>query len=153
MGPRSGGRRLMLEDLANAIFEEETEGMTEAHCMALRRVRFAVSFPILELGFDAPEMVPLRIRLDARQYNAGAPTVTLCDWEGNPFQSLPRSGGIFNNSAHEITHLPFVCMIGTNEYHTHPSHLSDLWSQYRDSRTLGNIVYQIQQGWLQTWRQ
>jgi len=52
-----------------------------------------------------------------------------------------------------ITHLPFVCMIGTNEYHTHSSHVSDAWSQYRDSRTLGSIVYQIQQGWLQIWRQ
>lgn len=143
----------MLEDLARALFEEETEGMTETHCTALRRVRFAVSFPILELGFDAPGMVPLRIRLDARRYNAEAPTVTLCDWEGNAFKTLPRSGGIFNHSEHAITHLPFVCMIGTNEYHTHSSHVSDAWSQHRDSRTLGSIVYQIQQGWLQTWRQ
>lgn len=143
----------MLEDLARALFEEETEGMTETHCMALRRVRFVVAFPILELGFDSPEMVPLRIRLGARRYNAEAPAVTLCDWEGNSFKTLPRSGGIFNNSEHPITHLPFVCMIGTNEYHTHSSHVAELWSQYRDGRTLGSIVYQIQQGWRQTWRQ
>ncbi len=143
----------MLEDLARALFEEETEGMTETHYKTLQRVRFAAAFPILELGFDAQEMVPLRIRVDASRYNAEAPSVTLCDWDGNPFKTLPRSGGIFNNSEHAATHLPFVCMIGTNEYHTHSSHVSDAWAQYRDSRTLGSIVYQIQQGWLQTWRQ
>jgi hypothetical protein len=143
----------MLEDLARALFEYETEGMTETHCAALRRARFLVAFPILELGFDAPEMVPLRIRIDARQYNAEAPAVTLCDWEGVPFKTLPRSGGIFNNSEHPITRLPFVCMIGTNEYHTHPSHVADLWSQYRDIRTVASIVYQIEQGWRQTWHQ
>lgn len=143
----------MLEDLARAVFEEETEGMTETHCTALQRVRFSVSFPILELGFDGPGMVPLRIRLNAQRYNAEPPAVTLCDWEGQPFMKLPRSGGIFNNSPHAITGLPFVCMVGTNEYHTHSSHLGDSWSQYRDARTLSTLVYQIQQGWLQTWRQ
>lgn len=143
----------MLEDLARALFNEETEGMTETHCMALQRVRFAAAFPFLELGFHAPGMVPLRIRLDAQMYNAEAPAVTLCDWEGTPFQALPCSGGIFNHSEHPITHLPFVCMIGTNEYHTHPSHVADAWSKYRNGRTLGSIVYQIQQGWTQTWRQ
>ncbi len=143
----------MLEDLARALFEEETRDMTEAHSTALQRVRFAVAFPILDFGFDAPDMVPLRIRLDAHRYNAEAPAVTLRDWGGTPFKTLPHSGGIFNASAHAITHLPFVCMIGTNEYHTHSSHVADAWSQYRDSRTLGSIVYQIQQGWRQTWRQ
>lgn len=142
----------MLDDLARALFEEETEGMTDTHSATLHRVRFAVAFPVLELGFDAAEMVPLRIRLDARQYNTEAPAVTLCDWEGSPFKTLPRSGGIFNNSAHPITKLPFVCMIGTNEYHTHSSHRTDGWSQYRGSRTLSSIVFQIQQGWRQIWQ-
>jgi hypothetical protein len=143
----------MREDLARALFEAETEGMTETHCTALQRVRFEVSFPLLDLGFEAPAMVPLRIRLDTSNYNASAPTVTLCDWDGSPFKELPRSGGIFNKSHHPITHLPFVCMVGTNEYHTHTSHTSDLWSNYRANRTLGSIVFQIQEGWQQTWRQ
>lgn len=142
----------MLEDLARALFEEETEGMTETHCTALQRVRFSAAFPILDLGFEAPNMVPLRLQLNAQRYNAEAPAITLCDWEGVPFKTLPRSGGIFNNSLHEATRLPFICMIGTNEYHTHPSHRGDNWSQYRDSRTLAALVYQIQQGWQQTWR-
>ena len=143
----------MLEDLAKALFDEETAGMTEAHCVALQRVRFVVAFPFLELGFDAPRMLPLRIRVDTQRYNAEAPAVTLCDWGGNPFKTLPRSGGIFNHSEHPMTHRPFVCMVGTNEYHTHSSHIADAWSKYRDSRTLGSIVYQIQRGWSETWRQ
>lgn len=143
----------MLEDLARAVFEEQTAGMTENHCQALQRVLFSAAFPVLDLGFDAPGTIPLRIRLDARRYNAEAPAVLLCDWEGSAFKTLPRSGGIFNNSAHPITQLPFVCMIGTNEYHTHPSHIADGWSNYRNARTLGDLVFQIQRGWLRTWRQ
>lgn len=142
----------MLQELARALFEEETKDMTEAHCTALQRARFSVAFPVLELGFDAPDMVPLRLQVNAQRYNAEAPAIMLCDWEGRPLKTLPRSGGIFNNSPHEATRLPFICMIGTNEYHTHPSHRGDSWSQYRDSRTLGTLVYQIQQGWQQTWR-
>ncbi len=143
----------MLEDLARALFDAETKGMTEPHCTALQRVRFAANFPILDIGFEEPGMVPLRIRLDARNYNAQAPSVTLCGWDGTILQTLPRSGGIFNPSAHPTTNRPFVCMAGVHEYHTHSSHLGDSWAQYRDDRPLGCIVFQIQQGWWQTWRQ
>jgi hypothetical protein len=43
------------------------------------------------------------------------------------------------------TQIPFMCMVGIREYHTHQSHVGDNWSNHRDSNdyTIANIVVQV----------
>ena len=44
-------------------------------------------------------------------------------------------------------------MAGACEYHEHPSHVNDLWANYRalDAYSLGGIVTQLWRGWERYW--
>ena len=48
---------------------------------------------------------------------------------------------------HPTTGMPFVCLPGIREYHTHPSHLSDKWEGYRLRGTylLRHIIDRVHQ--------
>ena len=35
---------------------------------------------------------------------------------------------------------PFACIQGTYEYHAHPSHLADKWSNYRNTIRLADLI-------------
>jgi hypothetical protein len=49
------------------------------------------------------------------------------------------------------TSIPFMCMRGIREYHTHKSHVADLWSNYRDQPdcSLANLVLQVTEAFQQ----
>jgi hypothetical protein len=113
-------------------------------------------FPLLDISFRDVERVELRLQLACDDWNDTPPSVTLCSADGTPFVTIPpqRPGNaIFNGGAHQRTGRPFVCMIGIREYHDHPSHVADLWSNYRSQSdyTLGGILDQLWRGWRSTW--
>jgi hypothetical protein len=60
-----------------------------------------------------------------------------------------NSSNIFHPDRHPITGQFFICMRGTREYHTHPSHVGDPWESLKqlDNYKLGGILTQIWRGW------
>lgn len=108
-------------------------------------------YPLLDCSFTAPERKTLRLRLACDDWNDLPPSISLLDSAGSQLTRGPTDPkGVFNNSAHPSTGRPFICMRGSREYHTHSSHVNDLWAPLRsDPRyTLFNIVGQIWNAWL-----
>ena len=68
----------------------------------------------------------------------GGGEFTWADW--------PKNGWSVGDP-HPLTGKPFLCLPGIREYHTHPSHLSELWEGYRhrSSYSLRSIVDRVQQ--------
>lgn len=115
-------------------------------------------WPTLDLSFRHPERQELRVRMNCDDWNDTPPSVDLLAPDGHFLTALPtqRPGAtspIFNGSAHHLTTRPFVCMVGVREYHNHPSHVSDVWSNFKHlpSYSLGEIVTQLWRGWEKSW--
>jgi hypothetical protein len=121
--------------LAKARFDKDLAGIDDELCAARGWTVFAQEFPLLDVGFKAESGKTLRLRLRCE------------DWNDQP----PADGksSIFNGSPHPTTGKPFICMRGTREYHTHSSHIGDLWAPLKvlPEFQLGQIVTQIYNGW------
>lgn len=142
----------MLSTVSQALFDEQTKGLTKKLCEARGWEVLENDFPILECVFSASGYRALRVRFDCTEWDERPPSIELLDQEGNllPRELVPRGrSNVFNNSAHPITGKPFVCMAGANEYHTHSSHLNDNWSRYRgrSGYSLGEILSQLWNAW------
>ena len=141
---------------AKALFDAAVALLDPRVVAARGWVIHAKAFPTLDLSFRDPLRQELRLRADCDDWNDSPPSVGLLAPDGSYLTALPtlRPGNsIFNGSAHPKTGRPFVCMIGIREYHEHPSHLNELWANYRarDSYTLGNIIEQLWNGWWRVW--
>lgn len=143
----------MNEAASKALFERDVLGLG-ARLLTSRSWRlYGVEFPVLDVGFRAPNRVEFRLRLIAKNWNDDPPCVELLNSAGEFLTHLPQHpGGVFNNGKHHLTGRPFVCMAGTLEYHTHPSHVGDFWDNYkkRDGYTLGGILTQLWNAWLKS---
>jgi hypothetical protein len=143
----------MNEAIAKELFDQDA-GKIPDKLMAVRNWKlYSREFPVLDIGFQAGGRSEMRVRLTVKNWNDSPPSVALLDSEGNFLNAaqLPKNPGtVFNGGAHPSTGHPFVCMAGTLEYHTHGSHIQDVWDNYkrRDSHTLGGIVTQIWNSWL-----
>ena len=107
-------------------------------------------FPILEVLFTSAGRVPLRVKMGCADWNELPPSIGLFDREGNYLSVIPRDpAGVFNASSHPCVGRPFICMRGSLEYHTHPSHLNDPWEQLRGKSgyDLGGILTQVWRAW------
>jgi hypothetical protein len=107
-------------------------------------------FPVLEVVFRAPGRVPLRTRFTCPDWNELPPSIALLTLEGTTLASIPRDpAGVFNASPHPTSGLPFICMRGSLEYHTHSSHLNDPWDAIRglSAYDLGGLVTQVWRAW------
>ena len=110
-----------------------------------------VSFPVVDCEFRTEDRTPLRIYMDCSEWNEQPLSVTLKNSHGELLRSLPSArSNIFNAGPHQTTGLPFICMAGTKEFHTHPSHLNEKWDQFRDKPgfDIGDILMKIWHGWL-----
>ena len=138
---------------SKALFDEQTQHI-QGDLVESRNWRvFSREFPTLDVAFVTPGRQPLRVQMHAEDWNELPPVVRLLTLEGEWLTALPTGPtSIFNSSAHPITGKPFVCMAGTREYHTHSSHTSDLWENYktRSGYDLGGILTQIWSGWLKS---
>lgn len=108
-----------------------------------------VEFPEFDIEFVADGRDPLRVRIDASDWNEQPPSVQLLDSKGTRLKcgEAPRQS-IFHQGPHQKTGHPFICMVGSKEYHTHSSHLNDLWDNHRQQGGLLSLLTQIWSGWL-----
>ena len=160
MGTARGRRRLRLRPMnpvaARALFDS---AVTRLDARTLASRGWAVhckTFPLLDLSFRSTELQELRVRLRCDDWNDSPPSVELLAPGGDLLAALPaqRPGSsIFNPGRHPSTDRPFVCMAGVREYHTHPSHVGDLWSvrKSQDAFLLGGIITQLWRGWQRFW--
>lgn len=142
----------MHELASRAIFEDQTKHL-KGRLLEVRQWQvISASYPVLDVCFEAAGRVPMRLRMGCEDWNDLPPSVTLLNSEGNPLGagSAPTGSNIFHQGPHDATKLPFVCMAGTREYHTHSSHVGDSWDNYKAGSgfDLGGILTQIWNGWL-----
>lgn len=108
-----------------------------------------VEYPVVDCEFTAPGRTPLRVYMNCADWDERPPSVTLQNSQGEPLKTLPENrNGIFNPGPHRNTGLPFVCMAGTLEFHTHESHLNEKWDINMPDFNIGDILVKIWRGWL-----
>lgn len=141
----------MLKEVSMALFEEQTRGFTPKLANSRNWIFHEISFPIIDCQFTGDGMHGLRIKMDCSDWDERPPSIELLTPEGSalPTNEVPAGTGVYNQSPHKSTQKPFVCMRGSFEYHTHPSHINDPWSQFRGSSayTLGEILSQLWNAW------
>jgi hypothetical protein len=142
----------MHELLSRQLFDKEAEGIARAAEPRDWTV-FTIEYPTIDVGFSGEGRPDLRVRMICDNWDEQPPSVQLLSMDGAFLTSLPRGlSGIFNGSLHPLTGRPFVCMRGTREYHTHPSHIGDLWGNYKgkSENSLGGILTQLWHAWRKT---
>ena len=135
---------------AKLLFDEQVRELTPA--LAERRdwVLHLIDFPSIDCAFTANGRTTLRLQLHCDDWNDLPPAITLHAGNGDLLSELPPNPtGVFNLGPHPSTQRPFVCMRGAREYHTHPSHVGDLWENLKDQEnyTLGGILTQLWNAW------
>jgi hypothetical protein len=83
---------------------------------------------------------PGLFRLGCAKFDAEPPTVAMLDPQTREELPLERWTPGVPHSIHPVTGKPFVCLQGTAEYHSHPSHLQDSWDRYRPVFRLAQTV-------------
>lgn len=131
---------------SKAKFDAEVERLTPDFLRIKRWKLWSTVYPLLDLMIEAK--LPLRLGINCDNWNEVPPSVALLSPSGAFLTSAEAQllgGTIFNQSAHEQTGRPFVCMRGVREYHTHPSHRNEVWDTYRndDGMNIVGIVIQI----------
>lgn len=136
---------------AKALFDGEVAKFTPA--LAARRgwEFHALEFPLIDCSFTAPGRTTLRLRLQCNDWNDLPPAIELHNADGSILTTMPSNPtGVFNMSTHPATGRPFICMRGSREYHTHPSHVTDPWESLKansSSYSLGGILTQLWNAW------
>lgn len=97
---------------------------------------------------------PVAVRLDFTNYDLWAPSLTFVDpLTREP--TLPSVGAVLRREGreeqlivleHPETHLPFLCVPGTREYHSHPQHSGDAWELHRPTGE-GNLATLLDRVW------
>lgn len=139
--------------LSEARFNNDIAGVTDELCEQRAWKLFERHYPILDVGFSSPGGVRLRVRFVCDNWNEQPPSAVLHEWDGSLLVTMPPSStGIFNASAHPVTGRPFICMRGLREWHTHSSHVHDLWEPLRSQAEyrLGAIVHQVWSAWIKS---
>lgn len=137
----------MHEVLARTNFDADVANLTDSLAASYGLTLNSRTFPVLDVSINHSR--PLRLRMIADNWDDVPPSIELLNPDGSTLSGqIP--GGIFHPGPHPSTGRPFVCMRGTREFHTHPSHLNESWSQYRgmDGMELIGILLQI----VDTWR-
>jgi len=144
------GAVAMNETAAKTLFAAQVAMFSE-RLLSLRSWHVYDSiYPVLDVGFRGNTRAELRVQMHCDHWNEQPPSVRLLAADGQLLLNVPRDpGGIFNMGPHPHTGAPFICMRGSREYHTHPSHLTDDWSLCRghSGYDLGGILTQIWRAW------
>jgi hypothetical protein len=140
----------VLEALCRGAFERDVAAIDRrvAESRGWRIVE--ATYPILDVVFTHPTAPALRLKLHCEGWDETTPAIDLLDERGAFLSAKPaNTGGQFHPGPHPITGRPFVCMRGAREYHTHFSHVSDVWENYRGKpgQDLAGILYQLWRVW------
>ena len=140
----------MLEVLSQAAFEAD---MRRLDPTAARRFGWTIvtaAYPVFDVIFNHATAAALRLRSNCSQWDEIPPSIELLNADGTSVTAAPPNvGGVFHPGHHPATGRFFVCMRGTREYHTHPSHVQESWSNYRGTsgNDLVGIVGQLYRAW------
>jgi hypothetical protein len=143
----------VLEALARANFNRDIGAIDTRAAVARGWKIIEDQFPILDVLFIHARLAPLRLKLICRDWDDLPPSIELLDESGAYLKTKPPgTEGQFHPGEHPTTRRPFVCMRGALEYHTHPSHVSDHWANYRGQQgmDLGGIVFQLWRVWMRS---
>lgn len=136
----------MHEQLVKLKFSQDAGVLTPAFLKSRNWALNELSFPIIDVTFLGN--VPLRMRLSCDNWDEEPPSCGILNADGTPWTG-PSKNGIFNTGKHPNTGRCFICMRGSREYHTHPSHLADRWDNYRgqDGNNLPGLLDQLSRAW------
>lgn len=133
----------MRTNLLHRMLDEEID---------LCRSTSAVSRPGVEIWRDGESvLVAFAVRerrwqfaLDCADFDAEPPSVDMVDLETHERLPIEQWLPGVPHSLHPVTGRPFVCIQGTAEYHSHPSHTNDPWDRYRSiyrlPQTIGRLL-------------
>ena len=110
-----------------------------------------LSYPIIDCQFGKAGRTPMRLRMEYTDWDDLPPSITILAPDGTLLVNLAANPtGVFNGSCHPVVSRPFVCMAGSLEYHTHPSHLTERWEQYRGKPGFDvlDILHKLWHAWL-----
>lgn len=136
---------------AKALFDIDVATLTPELGKRRKWTFHLLEFPVVDCSFTESGRTPLRLRLICDSWNESPPEISLHTADGAPLTTaLANPTGVFNGSPHPLTNRQFICMRGSREYHTHPSHIADSWESLRglSSYTLGGILTQLWNAWL-----
>ena len=136
--------------VSEQLFAEQTANLSGVLLEARAWNIFELSYPVIDIGFDTHDAVSLRLKLNFSDWNDLPPTICLHNRDGGPLSPWPPSlSGVFNPGPHPNIGGPFVCTPGSREYHSHPSHTSDLWDNYRNRSgyDIGGILTELWWAW------
>lgn len=138
----------MLEVLSRAAFERDVGRLDSRLASRLGWTVVQRDFPILDVVIHHRSR-PLRLRLDCAGWDDMPPSIELLAEDGSHLATVPPGIPVFNPGGHPATGRPFVCMRGSREFHTHPSHLSESWDNYRGQpgNDLLGLVEQLGRAW------
>lgn len=133
-------------DTEIAAINDEASSFAKARGWEVVRTEY----PVLAVVLTHPRTqrrVGFRFVCDG--WNEQPPSLALFDPKTDadlPWAQWPQ-GGWSAGDAHPVTQKPFLCLPGIREYHVHPSHLDNPWTNYKshDSYKLRYIVHRVQQ--------
>ena len=151
----------MLEVVSRSMFDDAVSKVDGRLLNGYGWRLLEAAYPILDVIFERGAVPPLRVRLTCDGWNDLPPSIALLSPDGRPIQPpwpsgdpaqqelFSRSRGVLNPGPHEITGLPFVCMRGSREFHTHSSHRAESWDNYRDQsgNDLVGLLVQLWRVW------
>lgn len=135
---------------AKVLFDSEINAIPETLTNLRDWTFHCTEFPLLDCEFGHMTVQPLRLCFHCDGWNTQPPSIELLTPGGKDLLEVPgTSTGVFNGSAHPATGKLFICMRGSREYHTHSSHINDLWEPLRNrsEMSLGGILTQIWNAW------
>ena len=138
---------------SQGLFDEQTQRLDGRLLQIRKWTVFVRTYPVLDVGFEESGRTPMRVRMDCEDWNELPLPITLLSFDGTVLTAVPSGPpGIFHQGPHPQTGRPFVCMAGAREYHTHPSHTSDVWENYKTHAgyDLGGILTRSWNGWLKS---
>ena len=148
----------MLRELSKAAFDRDVGRLDPR--LAKRRgwTVLQADYPVLDVVLRHGGASPLRLRFTCDHWDEEPPAIELLREDGLGVQPGSAEHGrmfsygksIFNPSAHPTTGKPFVCMRGAREFHSHPSHLGEVWDGFR-GRSGNDLLGLLDQLW-NTWK-
>jgi hypothetical protein len=134
------------EALAKANFERDIAFLVPAFLNSRDWTLNEVAYPVLDVTFNSAN--PLRVRLHCDQWNELPPSVLILKADGTE-RGPELRGPTFHSDKHTVTGHTYICLIGTREYHTHNSHLTDPWVNYKaqDGMNLPGLLDRFNRAW------